>query len=98
MGTITYNTLNDGSIQEIHRIIVHKFKIGDVEDPDLFAGEPLLKWEQSDQGRFVMEHSVEKPEWRRHLDFGSYSYEYCVTAKLEKKKLTEFYLRWGKIL
>jgi len=97
MGKIIYKQINDNQIDEIHQVVVHTFRIGDVEDPDLYAGEPLAQWEKSEPGKFVMEHAVETPEWRRHLDFASYSYMYKIIAQLEKKKLTEFYLRWGKI-
>ena len=76
--------------------IVHSFRMGDVEDPDLYAAQPIHEWEQSDQGQFIMEHAVDKPEWHRHLDQFSYGHEYVIVAELEKKKLSEFYLRWGK--
>lgn len=97
MSKITCKINDDGTIDEIHKIVVHRFLVGDVEDPDLYAAQPLWKWEKSEQGQFVMNNAVEKPEWRRTLDYSSYSYRYAVTARLEKKKLSEFYLRWGKI-
>ena len=83
-------------VDEIHRVVVHRFRMGDVEDPDLYAAQPIHEWEQSDQGQFIMEHAVDKPEWHRHLDQFSYGHEYVIVAELEKKKLSEFYLRWGK--
>ena len=83
-------------VQEIHKVVVHQFNMGDVEDPDLFAAEPMWKWQQSDVGQFVMENSIEPPVWNRQLDLRSYGHTYIITAELEKKKLSEFYLRWGK--
>lgn len=97
MSSVIYKVKNNEEIEEIHRIVVHHFMVGDVEDPDLYAAQPLYEWEHSEQGKFVMTNSIGKPEWQRYLNSDSYSYEYVITAKLEKKKLSEFYLRWGKI-
>lgn len=83
------------SIKEIHKIVVHRFRLGDVEDPEIYAAEPILKWQQSDAGKFVMENAEEIPEYHQHIDHMNYGYQYAITAKLEKKKLVEFYLRWG---
>ena len=99
MGTVRYkiNEQNGSEIvEEIHKIVVHKFSIGDVEDPDLYAAEPLWKWQESEQGKFVMEHAVEVPVWHRKVDAQNYGHQYVVVAELEAKKLSEFYLRWGK--
>jgi hypothetical protein len=83
-------------VHEIHKVVVHTFTMGDVEDPDLYAAEPMWKWQDSEQGKFVMEHAVDQPEWHRQLDHTSYGYKYAITAELEAKKLSEFYLRWGE--
>jgi hypothetical protein len=99
MGTVRYKLVEKNGFQEveeIHKVVVHEFKMGDVEDPDLYAAEPLLKWQESDPGKFVMEHAIDQPEWHRQNDYDMFGYRYAIIAKLEKKKLSEFYLRWGK--
>jgi len=83
-------------VQEIHKVVVHKFSVGDVDDPEIYAAGPIWDWQQSDAGQFIMKNSVVKPEWRRHIDHSLYGYQYAITAELEAKKLSEFYLRWGK--
>jgi hypothetical protein len=95
MGTVTYKVEND-VVKEIHKIVVHKFNMGDVEDPDLYAAEPMWKWQESEQGKFVMEHAIEAPVWHRQVDNQTYGHLYIIVAELEAKKLSEFYLRWGK--
>ncbi len=84
------------SVEEIHKVIVHRFKVSDVEDPDIYAAQPIWEWQQTDAGKFVMEHSIETPSYHQHVDYETYGYQYAITAELEKKKLAEFYLRWGK--
>ena len=99
MGSVRFQvTKKDDNelVQEIHKVVVHKFIMGDVEDPDLYAAEPMWKWQQSEQGKFVMENAVDQPEWHRQLDHTTYGYQYAIVAELEKNKLAEFYLKWGK--
>ena len=84
------------NVKEIHKVVVHQFRMGDVEDPDFHAAQPIYDWQQTDQGKFIMEHAIDKPEWHRHLDHNHYGHEYTIVAELEMKKLSEFYLRWGK--
>ena len=100
MGTVRFQVIErDGLqiVQEIHKITVHAFLVGDVEDPDLYAAEPMWDWQQSDAGKFVMEHAIDKPEWQRHPDPMFMGYRYIIIAELESKKLSEFYLRFGKL-
>lgn len=84
-------------VEEIHKVVVHRFRLGDVEDPEIYAAEPLWQWQKSEQGQFVMKHAVEQPEYHQHIDHMHYGYQYAITAKLEKKKLSEFLLKWGPI-
>jgi hypothetical protein len=85
----------DGSVDEIHKIVVHTFRVGDSEDPDLYAAEPMLNWQNGEAGRFVMKHAVEKPIWHRELDFETYGYRYAIVAELPGPRATEYYLKWG---
>ena len=76
-------------------IVVHTFQMGDVDDPDLYAAEPLYQWQQSDQGKWVMERAIETPVWHRMADPMSFGHKYMVTATFQEKHITEFYLRFG---
>jgi hypothetical protein len=78
-------------------IVVHTFRMGDVDDPDLYAAEPIYQWQKSDAGKWVMENYCnEAPIWHRHADPTHFGYTYTISATFEDKKLTEFYLRFGK--
>ena len=85
----------DGIAHRIHKTVVHKFLMGDVEDPDLYAAEPLLEWQHSEMGEFVMSRAVEIPEWHRMADMMNYGYQYAVIAKLKEKDYTFWILKWG---
>jgi hypothetical protein len=87
---------NTNLVKAIHKVVVHRFRLGDVEDPEIYAAEPLYRWQQSDAGKFIMANSWVTPEYHRHLDQAVYGYTYVITAELEEKKLSEFYLRFGQ--
>jgi hypothetical protein len=70
--------------------VVHKFDLSDVEDPDLYAAQPIWEWQNSEAGKFVMENAIDKPEWHRHMDPMFMGYRYIIIAELEKKKLSEY--------
>jgi hypothetical protein len=79
----------------IHKLIVHQFRMGDVEDPDLYAGEPLWKWQESEMGKWVMARAVDTPEWHRQADPLNYGHQYIIVAKLKDIDYTFWQLKWG---
>jgi hypothetical protein len=93
--TYRYMIIND-RVEEVREIVVHEFMMGDVDDPDLYAAEPLWKWQQSEEGQWVMENAVETPSWYRIPDTMQYGYKYQIRAKLMGPRLTEYLLRQGK--
>ena len=94
--TATYRYMIINDREEVREIIVHEFTMGDVEDPDLYAAEPLWQWQQSEQGEWIMEHAVETPCWYRIPDTLQYGYKFQVRAKLSGARLTEYMLRHAK--
>jgi hypothetical protein len=42
--------LVNGRSVKISTVVVHEFTMGDVEDPDIYAAEPLLAWQKSEAG------------------------------------------------
>lgn len=75
-------------------IKIHEFLVSDVDDPVVYAAEPLLQWEKSESGKFVMNNAVEKPEWRQWLDPLSYGTRFCIIAKLTEKDANYFALKY----
>lgn len=90
--TYRYMIIND-RVEEVREIIVHEFTMGDVDDPDLYAAQPLWKWQDSEEGQWIMEHAVETPCWYRIPDTLQYGYKIQVRAKLMGARLTEYLLR-----
>ena len=92
--TYRYMIIND-RVEEVREVMVHEFTMGDVEDPDLYAAEPLWKWQQSEEGAWIMENAVETPSWYRIPDQMQYGYRYEIRAKLSGARLTEWLLKYG---
>jgi hypothetical protein len=98
MAAVRYKvrTIGDSQVvDEIHKIVVHRFDLSDVDDPDIYAAVPIHNWEQSEAGQFVMKHAIDKPEWHRHMDPMFMGYRYIIVAEIEKKKLSEYYLKFN---
>jgi hypothetical protein len=97
MGSVRYTVDDNHNVSEIHKVVVHTFHVASYNDPDIEAAEPIWKWQQTDAGKFVIENAIDEPEWHRYLEHLTLNYKYAIIAELEKKKLSEFYLRFGKI-
>ena len=75
---------------------VHEFNMGDVEDPDLYAAQPILEWQQSEAGQWIMEHAVEKPFWHRAVNPYTFGHTYYIIARLREQDQTYWALKWQK--
>jgi len=90
-----YRLIGD-KIVKLSDVIVYSFAMGDVEDPDLYAAQPMYDWQQSEMGKWVMEHAVETPFWHRHVDPSTYGYKYYIIARLREQDQTYWALKWQK--
>jgi hypothetical protein len=90
--TYRYMIIND-QVEEVKEVVVHEFMMGDVDDPDLYAAQPMWEWQNTEKGQWIMEHAVETPCWYRIPDTLQYGYKYQIRAKLSGPRLTEYLLR-----
>lgn len=98
MGGVRFVVDDNHNVTEIHKVVVHRFQVSEVEDPDIYAAAPIYDWEKSESGQFVMKHAIGQPVFHKNINHLTYGYEYVIVAELEKKKLSEFYLRFDKSL
>jgi hypothetical protein len=68
--------------------------MGDVEDPVLYAGFPLAEWQDSESGKWVMEHAIETPTWRLMHSPHTYGQTVYVTADFKDEDATFFKLKY----
>lgn len=88
--------LIDGKAVMFSDVKVHEFNMGDVEDPDLYAAQPIYEWQQSDVGKWIMEHAVEKPFWHRTVNPYTFGFTYYIVARLKEQDQTYWALKWRK--
>ena len=94
----TYDTIVVGdTVHRVYKVLVHRFKITNAEDPYLYAAHPLWEWQESEIGKWVMSHAVESPVWHRMHDHISYYYEFAVVAKFKEKDYTHWLIKWKKL-
>lgn len=77
------------------KLQVFECRIGDVEDPELYAAAPIWEWQNSDMGKWVMETAIEKPIWHVIVDHLTYGYRVSITAKFSDKDATFFKLKYA---
>lgn len=86
----------DGKAIKYSDICVHQFRVGDVEDPDIYAGEPLWQWQKSEAGRWVMANAEETPYWISSMDYTNWGHQYKIMARLSEQNQTYFRLKFSK--
>ncbi len=104
-GTVTGNPVHNpikhdvivinGIAEQVHRVVVHQFQIAAMEDPIIEAGPELHKWEQSEQGKWVMAHALETPIWHKNEDMMHYLVKFAIVAKLRGRDYTFWTMKWG---
>jgi hypothetical protein len=74
------------------RRTVHKFRMGDVEDPDIYVAGPIYDWQQTDHGKWVMKHGKD-PIYHIQADPMNYGYQVVIQSHITPKRWTEYVLR-----
>lgn len=75
---------------------LHQFVMGDCEDPYLYAAYPIHKWQQTEHGRWCMQHVVGEPKFFCHADMRSMGYRVAILGNLTAEDLVFFKLKWAK--
>lgn len=86
--------INDRAVR-FSDVCVHEFTVGDVEDPEIYAAQPIWEWQESDAGKWVMENAVEQPYYIQGLDYNSWGHRYKIMARLSEQNQTFWSLKWG---
>lgn len=89
-----FTKIIDGNPVRFRDVCVHEIRMGDAEDPDLMVASPIWEWQQTEAGKFVMEHAVDQPYWTRHMDYSSYGYTYRIMARLSEQNETFWRLKY----
>ena len=75
---------------------VHSFSLGDVDDPEIYAGQHLYEWEKSEVGQWVMKNALETPTWNIMAHPYHYGHQCVIRARMSEENATYFMLKWNK--
>lgn len=77
------------------KVLMHTITMGDVEDPEIYAAEPLFDWQNSEKGQWCMENAIDTPYYTISQDYTSWGYTIQIVGELMERDYTYFNLRWG---
>lgn len=80
----------------MQRLELHSFRLGDVDDVEIYAAQPIYEWQKTEAGKWCMEHAKDL-HFNTDLDPYSYGYKVTIVGNLEDKLATEYLLRWNNV-
>jgi len=78
------------------KYLVHTIAMGDVEDPEIYAAGPILEFENSEKGRWLMANSYKQLEYTIHPNHETYGWRIVLWSYLNDQDLTFYKLKWGE--
>ena len=79
----------------MQRVTFLSFRMGDVEDPEIYAAQPIWEWQQTEQGQWVLDHCLD-PKYVVEPDNVSWGYRVRLYGEVNDTDATFFQLKWGK--
>jgi hypothetical protein len=74
-------------------MIFYEFTLGDVEDPEIYAAQPLCEWQTTEMGEWVMKHCPD-PTYQISVDPHTWGYKVIIHGKLTAEDATYFTLKY----
>ena len=74
-------------------MIFHQFQLGDVEDPDLYAAQPIWEWQQTEKGKWIMEHGLNL-SYSISPDLHTFGYKVSIVGTLNPDDEVYFTLKY----
>lgn len=79
----------------MQKITFHSFRLGDVEDAEVYAAQPIYEWMQTDAGKWVNER-CEDLTWLTQPDHEYWGHRVIIRGSLTDYEATEYYLKFSK--
>jgi len=78
------------------KVTFHSFSMGDVDDPDVYAAQPIWEWQQTEQGQWVIAHAQDL-RYYTGADLHNFGYRITIKGDLEPHLATEYFLKWTAV-
>ena len=80
------------------RLTVKIFKLGDVEDPDVYLGAAAYDWLQTEHGAWVKANARDLTYHHSPFSQDYYGYQCSISAKFEDEMAVIYKLKWGDVV
>ena len=68
--------------------------MGDVDDIDIYVAQPIYEWQQTEQGKWVMQHA-QNLTYHTSPDLRTFGYRITICGEIEQgPQLTEYLLKY----
>lgn len=74
--------------------VLHTFKMGDVDDVEIYAAQPIYEWQQTEAGKWCMENATNL-HYLTGFDPTGYGYKISITGDLKEHDCTYFMLKYN---
>jgi hypothetical protein len=75
-------------------MILHKFNIGDVEDPCLYVDFSISEWLQTEKGKWIMENAIKPPVYHIDPSMSHMGHQVWIEGTLTPEAETYFRLKY----
>lgn len=96
MPTTEYRFTGNAVKGVVRKVVFYRFAMADVEDPELYAAEPIWNWQQTEHGKWCMENAVGEMTFHTDMDYASLGYKCVIVGDLTEEDFTYHQLKWGK--
>ena len=79
------------------KYIVHTIEMEEFEDPEIYAAAPILEFEKTDKGRWLMANSYKQLEFTIQPNSRTYGWKVLIWSYLNEQDLTYYSLKWGEV-
>jgi len=80
----------------MRRITFHSFTMGDVDDVDIYAAQPIYEWQQTEKGQWVMKHCSD-PRYTINPDGHTWGHRVVLYGELADQDAVFYELKWGNM-
>ena len=77
------------------KTLLHEFVMGDVEDVEIYAAEPIWRWQQTEAGKWCMENCIpDSIVWMTSIDHHTMGHRIVIQGEMTAENYTYWQLKY----
>jgi hypothetical protein len=77
----------------VRKVLAAEFFMGDTEDPEIYAAEPISQWQKTPQGQWFMQYAHD-PTFHILNDVAQLGHRVAIYGSLSEQDEIIFRLKW----